>query len=151
MLEYKIVHKQQFTVVGVSRKFDPETSYQEIPKFWDEMIGKQDFPLMGMFGICLDINETQREFDYWIADNYIPWQEIPEGCETTVIPAHYWAVFPCKLSTLQETNTKMWQQWLPNCRDYRLAGMYNIEMYGPINQENPGESYVELWLPVESV
>ena len=149
MLEYKIVHKQQFTVVGVSRKFDPDTSYQEIPKFWDEMMGKKDFPLVGMYGICLDINETEREFDYWIADNYIPWQEIPEGCESTVIPAHDWAVFPCKLKTLQETNTRMWQEWLPNCREHALAGNYNIEMYGPICQEDPGESYVELWLPVE--
>ena len=36
MLEYKIVEKEQFTVMGVSRKFNSETSYQKIPEFWQE-------------------------------------------------------------------------------------------------------------------
>ena len=50
MMEYKIVKKPQFTVMGVSGKFHPDTSYQEIPKYWTEMMGKPDFPLMGMYG-----------------------------------------------------------------------------------------------------
>lgn len=151
MMDYKIVKKPQFTVMGVSRKFHPDTSYQEIPQYWTEMMGKADFPLMGMYGICMDGDESGKEFDYWIADNYIPWQEIPAQCESLVIPAGTWAVFPCKLKTLQNTNTKMWQQWLPACREYKLGGSYNIEMYGPLCQDDPGESYVELWLPVEKV
>ena len=36
MLEYKIIEKEQFTVMGVSQKFNTETSYQEIPKFRQE-------------------------------------------------------------------------------------------------------------------
>lgn len=36
MMDYRIVEKAQFTVMGVSRKFNSETSYQEIPKFWEE-------------------------------------------------------------------------------------------------------------------
>ena len=151
MMEYRIVEKPQFTVMGVSRKFHPETSYQQIPEYWTEMFGQPDFPLMGMYGICMDDNGPDVEFDYWIADNYIPWQEIPAGCKSLVIPAGTWAVFPCKLKTLQDTNTKMWKEWLPNCREYRLSGSYNLEVYGPPWEEDPGESYVELWLPVEKV
>lgn len=150
-MEYRIVQKPQFTVMGVSRKFHPETSYQEIPQYWTQVMGKPECPLMGMYGICMDDHGADGEFDYWIADNYIPWQEIPAGCRSLVIPAGTWVVFPCKLKTLQDTNTKMWQQWLPNCREYRLAGSYNVEMYGPMCQDDPGESYVELWLPVEPV
>ena len=149
MMEYRIVEKPQFTVMGVSRKFHPETSYQQIPEYWTEMFGQPDFPLMGMYGICMDDNGPDVEFDYWIADNYIPWQEIPVGCKSLVIPAGTWAVFPCKLKTLQDTNTKMWTEWLPNCREYRLSGNYNLEVYGPPCQEDPGESYVELWLPLQ--
>lgn len=151
MMEYKIVKKPQFTVMGVSRKFHPETSYQEIPEYWTEMMGKPGFPLMGMYGICIDGNGADGEFDYWIADNYIPWQEIPAGCESLVIASGTWAVFPCKLKTLQDTNTKMWQEWLPSCREYKLSGSYNVEMYGPLCETDPGDSYVELWLPVEKV
>ena len=151
MMEYRIVEKPQFTVMGVSRKFHPETSYQKIPEYWTEMFSKSDFPLMGVYGICKDDNGTDGEFDYWIADNYIPWQEIPAGCKSMVIPGGTWAVFPCKMKTLQDTNTRMWQEWLPACREYALSGSYNLEVYGPPCEEDPGESYAELWLPVEKV
>ena len=149
MMEYRIVEKPQFTVMGVSRKFHPETSYQQIPEYWTEMFAQPDFPLMGVYGICIDNNGIDGEFDYWIADNYIPWQEIPAGCKSMVIPGGTWAVFPCKLKTLQDTNTWMWKQWLPNSREYKLSGSYNLEVYAPPCQEDPGESYVELWLPVQ--
>ena len=149
MMEYRIVEKPQFTVMGVSRKFHPETSYQQIPEYWAEMLSHPDFPLMGVYGICIDDNGADGEFDYWIADNYIPWQEIPAGCKSLVIPGGTWAVFPCKLKTLQDTNTQMWQEWLPNCREYKLSGSYNLEVYGPPCKEDQGETYVELWLPVE--
>ena len=149
MMEYRIVEKPQFTVMGVSRKFHLETSYQQIPEYWTEMFSHPDFPLMGVYGICIDDNGADGEFDYWIADNYIPWQEIPAGCKSLVIPGGTWAVFPCKLKTLQDTNTQMWQEWLPNCREYKLSGSYNLEVYGPPCKEDQGETYVELWLPVE--
>lgn len=149
IMEYKIVEKPQFTVMGISRKFHPDTSYQRIPEYWTEMFQNPDFPLMGIFGICIDENGADGEFDYWIADNYIPWKEIPAGCKSMVIPANTWAVFPCKQKTLQDTNTKMWKDWLPGCREYKLSGSYNLEVYGPLCEEDPGESYVELWLPVE--
>ena len=149
MMEYRVVEKPQFTVMGVSRKFHPETSYQQIPEYWTEMFGQPDFPLMGVYGICIDDTGADGEFDYWIADNYIPWQEIPAGCKSMVISAGTWAVFPCKLKTLQDTNTRMWQEWLPNCREYKLSGSYNLEVYGPPCKEDQGETYVELWLPVE--
>ena len=149
MMEYRIVEKPQFTVMGVSRKFHPETSYQQIPEYWTEMFGQPDFSLMGVYGICIDDNGTDGEFEYWIADNYIPWKEIPAGCKAKIIPSGTWAVFPCKLKTLQDTNTRMWQEWLPNCREYKLSGSYNLEVYGPSCEEDQGETYVELWLPVE--
>lgn len=149
MLEYKIVEKPQFTLVGLSRMFNSDTSYQEIPKFWSEVMGK--CPLMGMYGVCID--EDGKNFEYLIADNYIPWQEIPEGCVTKVIPASTWAVFPCRgplPQTLQDVNTWMWSQWLPNCKNYRLAANLNIEMYAP-PAENPEDTYSEIWLPVEKI
>lgn len=149
MMEYRIEEKSQFTVMGVSRRFHPETSYQKIPEYWEEMFAQPDFPLMGIYGICLDDNGANEEFEYWIADHYIPWQEIPAGCKSMVIPGGTWAIFPCKLKTLQDTNTRMWQEWLPNCREYKLSGKYNLEVYGPLCQEDQGETYVELWLPVQ--
>ena len=39
MMDYRIVEKAPFTIVGVKRPFNSDTSYQEIPKFWDEWLG----------------------------------------------------------------------------------------------------------------
>lgn len=143
-MEYKIKEIPAFTVVGIHRQFHPETSYQQIPAFWEEMMQKPDFPLLGMYGICNDEAGSGKEFDYWIADNYDPQQPIPAGFSTLTIPGGTWAVFPCTVTTLQDTNTKMWNEWLPNCKEYKLRSSFNVEMYMP-------DGYVELWLPVAKI
>lgn len=153
MLEYRIEEKPQFTVVGLARVFHPDTSYREIPEFWCEVMAREKCPVMGKYGVCIDHGEEDKLFDYLIADNYDPQRAIPEGCVPHVIPASTWAVFPCRgplPETLQTVNTQMWSQWLPNCKEYRLAGHYNIEMYAPPS-ERPEDTYSEIWLPVERI
>ncbi len=149
MLDYRIVEKAPFTIVGVRRPFNSDTSYQEIPKFWDEWLAQgKDRPVMGTFGVCIDMNG--KDFDYWIADLYFPWEEIPEGCETRVIPGSLWAQFPCTIRTLQDTNTKIWSEWLPSLKGYTLAGEYDIEVYLP-PEEGSGEMAVYIWVPLKKV
>lgn len=152
MLEYKIVEKAQFTVMGKVRTFDIETSYDEVPKFWKEhMESGYNKIVCGMYGICMD--NDGKKFDYLIADNYLPWNEVPEGYVTRVIPAGTWAVFPCRgplPKSIQDVNTKIWSEWLPSCKEYKLAGNYNIEMYTP-PQGNPEDYYCEIWVPVERI
>ena len=152
MLEYRIVEKPQFTVMGKSRKFNTETAYDEIPVFWQEHMKSDDSKIVcGMYGICMD--GDGKVFDYLIADNYIPWNEVPEGYKTEVIPAGTWAVFPCHGAlpeALQDVNTRIWSEWLPSCKAYKLAGSYNIELYTP-PCENPADNYSEIWIPVEKV
>lgn len=149
MLDYQIVEKPQFTVMGVKRKFFDETSYQEVPKFWQEWLSQgEDRPVMGVFGLCKDMNG--REFEYWIADLYQPWKDIPEGCETTVIPGGLWAVFTCRgpiPENFQKLNTQIWTEWLPNLKGYKLAGSYNLEVYGPPTENiEDYENYI--WIPL---
>lgn len=155
MMDYRIVEKAQFTAVGVSRTFNNESSYREIPKFWTDFFangGGQK--ICGRFGICVDSKEdagNSMEFDYLIADLYDPCREIPEGYVTREIPAGTWAVFPCRGAlpdSLQSVNTRIWNEWLPNCREYKLAGNYNVEMY-TTPCEDPALTYSEIWVPVE--
>ena len=147
MLEYRIVEKAPFTIVGVKRPFNMNTSYQEVPKFWDEWLAQgEKRSIMGTFGAC--IGTEGKNFDYWIADLYFPWEEIPEGCETKVIPGSYWAQFPCTIDTLQDTNTKIWSEWLPALKGYSLAGEYDIEAYLP-PMEGSTEMSVYIWVPLK--
>ena len=152
MMEYKIVEKAAFTIMGIARTFNADTSYQEIPKFWAEHYetggGEK---VMGMFGVCMD--GDGKQFEYLIADSYCPCREIPEGCVTREIPAGTWAVFPCRGAlpdSLQKVNTMIWTEWLPNCREYKLAGNYNIEAYLKAG-DHPEDFYGEIWLPVKPV
>ena len=145
MLDYRIVEKAPFTIVGYKRRFNAETSYQEIPKFWNEWTADRK-GLKGMFGICLDMDG--KDFDYWIADLYAPWVDIPEGCETRVIPGSDWAQFPCTIKTLQDTNTRIWSEWLPALQGYSLAGEYDIEVYLP-PEEGSDDMKVYIWVPLK--
>ena len=146
MMDYRIVEKAPFTIVGVKRPFNSDTSYQEIPKFWDEWLAQgKDRPVMGTFGVCIDMKG--KDFDYWIADLYFPWEDIPEGCETRVIPGSLWAQFPCTIKTLQDTNTKIWSEWLPALQGYTLAGEYDIEVYLP-PEEGSDDMKVYIWVPL---
>ncbi len=148
-MEYRIVEKASFTVMGKSRSFNSDTSYREIPKFWQEhMTSGGNRKICGQFGICLD--GDGKNFDYLIADIYKPWEEVPEGCITRVIPEGTWAVFPCRGAlpkALQDVNTQIWSEWLPNCRDYKLGGNYDIEMYTK-PADDPKDNYCEIWVPV---
>ena len=149
MLDYRIVEKAPFTVVGVRKPFNSDTSYEEIPKFWEEWLSQGDKrPVMGTFGVCADMKG--KDFDYWIADLYFPWEDVPAGCETRVIPGSLWAQFPCKISTLQDTNTRIWSEWLPSLKGYTLAGDYDIEVYLP-PEEGCREMSVYIWIPLKKV
>ena len=148
MLDYRIVEKAPFTVMGIKRRFNSDTSYQEIPKFWNEWAADMK-GLKGMFGVCLDMDG--KNFDYWIADNYAPWDDIPEGCEWTVIPGGLWAQFKCKgplPDSLQSVNTQIWSEWLPTLKGYSLAGNYSFEVYGPL-KEKPEDYESYIWIPLK--
>lgn len=148
MLDYRIVEKAPFTVIGIKRRFNSDTSYQEIPKFWNEWAADMK-GLKGMFGICLDMDG--KDFDYWIADNFVPWEDIPEGCEWTVIPGGLWAQFKCKgplPNSLQSVNTQIWSEWLPTLKGYSLAGNYSLEIYGPPT-EKPEDYESYIWIPLK--
>ena len=144
IMEYKIVEKAAFTIMGRCRSFNADTSYTEIPLFWQEHYSNGGGDIIkGMFGACVDGNG--KEFDYLIADLYFPWNKLPEGCVTRTFPAGEWAVFPYRgecPKALQDVNTRIWSEWLPNCREYELMGNYNLEVY--LDKE-----YGEIWVPVK--
>ena len=147
-MDYRIVEKAPFTVIGIKRRFSSDTSYQEIPEFWNEWTADTR-GLKGMFGGCLDMDD--KDFEYWIADNYVPWEDIPEGCEWTVIPGGLWAQFTCRgplPDSLQSVNRQVWSEWLPTLKGYTLAGNYSIEAYGPPT-EHPEEYESYLWIPLK--
>ena len=147
MMEYRIVEKTAFEVMGILRRFSEDTSDRDVPAFWDEhMAGGCVGGVTGTYGVCLD--GDGGDFEYLIADHLQSGQPVPDGCVTRRIPGGTWAVFPVRgklPEALSEVNRRIWNEWLPNSQGYRLAGSYNIEYYG-------GEDgYCEIWIPVERI
>jgi len=156
LMDYKIMQKDSFTVIGASRMFSYESAQREIPKFWNEHYAAGNGKVVcGMYGICYDEDRKGGKFEYLIADNYNPAMDVPDGFVTRVIPAHTWAVFPCKGAmpkALQNVNNKIFSEWLPNCRDYEIAAGYNIEFYEDPTKYPKGTQdenyYSEIWIPI---
>lgn len=142
-MEYRIVEKAAFTVVGFGKRFKPETSYIEVPKFWDEHYGSGLGDVVGgMFGLCID--SDCDSFEYYIADMYLPWKDIPDGAAVKTVEAATWAVFPWQgqcPDSLQAVNTWAWNEWLPNS-EYEISMNCSLEVYLSMD-------HGEIWLPVK--
>lgn len=156
-MDYKIVKKDQFTIIGVSKVFKYDEAVIEVPKLWADYFetGKSNI-VCSVYGVNIDENMDGNEFEYLIADNYNPIKEIAEGFVTRVIPKHTWAVFACRGAmpqSIPDVNKKIFSEWLPNCKDYEIAAGYNIEMYSDPAQYAKGvqdeQYYCEIWIPIK--
>lgn len=157
IMDYRIVEKAPFTVMGISKVFQYESAVAEIPKFWDEYFqtGKNRV-IRGKYGINVDESMGGEKFTYWIADDYAPSEVLPDGVTTKVIPQYTWAVFACRgamPNAMQDVERQIFSEWLPNC-EYEFAAGYNIELYNdPANYPNGIQDeayYSEVWIPVKA-
>lgn len=156
-MDYRLVKKEAFTVLGVSKMFGYGEAKKEIPPFWQEHYASGNGKYVcGMFGINIDIQKGNEKFEYMIADPYNPSMDIPEGFVVKTIPAFTWAVFPCQgglPNSLQDLNTKIFSQWLSESREYEIAEGYCVEMYDDPEKYPKGTEddnyYTEIWIPVK--
>ncbi|NLK97669.1 MAG: AraC family transcriptional regulator [Epulopiscium sp.] len=157
LMDYRIMKKEAFTVLGNVREFSYEGAKEVVPQFWQEHFssGKGAY-VTGVYGINIDEEMGQDKFEYLIADPYCPQKEVPEGFVTRTIPAFDWAVFPCKgamPNALQDVNTKIFTEWLPALKEYEFAAGYCVEYYDDPTKYEKGildeNYYCEIWIPVK--
>lgn len=155
-MEYKMVEKAAFTVVGLQEEFSYEEAKQAIPKFWEAYLKSPVVKtVIPVFGVNSDVAMKGDRFSYLIGD-VAQGQTLPAGCTKQEIPAFTWAVFPCHGSMpakIQEVNRQIYEEWLPNSRDYEIAAGYCIEYYEdpsqyPLGTQDP-TYYSEIWIPVK--
>lgn len=162
-MDYVIEKMEAMKVIGYERKFSYETSYQEIPKFWNEfndncMNRKNNEEvqkvieecIVGEFGVCIEDNSKQKEFLYMIAGTYNG-KIIPEGLKIFEVPALEWTKFKCigpLPGSLQSVNAQIFKEWLPGNPDYEIETGMNIEWYS--NGDICSSNYEsEIWIPVK--
>ena len=156
-MDYKIVKKDAFTVIANAKTFPYEGAKEVVPQFWQEhfQTGMGQY-ICGEYGINIDLEMSQENFEYLIADPYNPQKDVPEGLVTRTIPAFDWAVFPCKgamPNALQDVNTKIYTEWLPALKEYEFAAGYCVEYYDDPTKYAKGTQdenyYCEIWIPVK--
>ena len=167
-MDYKIVPMFPFRVIGFQRVFDQETSYAEIPRYWDEICEKYAANVyagnapanayeqalvdndIGEYGVCID-DVGGGKFRYLIAGKYTG-GNVPEGMTVYEFPRSDWAVFNCigpLPESLQSVNTRIFREWLPGNPEYELCGNASVEWYDCVNGEKSDPDYHSaIWVPV---
>ncbi len=168
-LDYKITNMFDFKLIGFVKEFDMKDAYQKIPLFWDEICEKYCYPhiyqglpaeneyeqaimdnCIGEYGVCIDCKESK--FKYLIAGKYTG-GVIPEGMIVYTFKQGKWAIFDCYgkcPEKLQELNTLIFKEWLPNTNDIEIRDEGNIEWYDCVNGEKSDDNYhTQIWLPIK--
>lgn len=156
-MEYKIIEKEAFRVIGLKDSFKYETANQEIPKIWKKFFIKSAFTkIKPMYAVNIDTNMGSDVFDYVIGDDYNSELKVPKDFEIIEIPKFTWVVFSCigpASVKMQEANEIIFKEWLPNSNDYEIAAGYNIEMYSNPKDYKKGiddeKYYSEIWIPIK--
>lgn len=156
-MEYKIIEKKSFDVVGVKRRISKENgaNYTTIPKFWDEVMVDGSFDKiqknagsLGTMGIITNFNEETNNFDYYIASegNTIKGLDV----EVLNIPDGKYAVFSAVgqlPESIQTVWKKIYSEFFP-ATQYEHAGTAELEVYLPGDPSK--ENYrSEVWIPVK--
>lgn len=165
-MDYRIIEKPAFDVVGKARKFTNANGQNliDIPKFWDEVNGGEDGedgetlfelnggqlgPLTGGdgLGVCFDLNGA-GDFMYAIAVEKIG-DDVPAGCEVMRIPAATWAVVDITgpiPGALIAASRRIYAELLP-ATGYEHAGTPDFEVYFPGDSTSP-DCHSQMWVPV---
>lgn len=166
-MDYVVEKMDAFSVIGLERMFDYESSYREIPMFWGEfhkdICGVAGTPeekerlrefvgthVIGEFAVCCEAEKGSREFPYLIAGHY-QGGAIPNGFTVREIPAAEWARFRCvgpMPGAIQAVITRIFREWLPGNPDYEIALGINIEWYSGPNTDD-ADYLSEIWIPVK--
>ena len=166
-MNVKITPMFPIKLIGFESEFNFDNSYQEIPKFWDEICAKHCTRIyagkepvtpeehaivdncIGEYAICMD--DGNKSFKYMIAGRYTG-GEVPKGMKLIELERGDWAVFDCygpNPKTLQETNTRIFNEWIPNNSEYEVRANYNIEWYDCTADMNDENYHSAIWIPIK--
>ena len=138
-MDIKIEKENAFSVIVKTKMFNEETSFENVPKFWDEYyeLGHQNV-VPPMLGICLN-NTKSLEFEYGIGSLKEYCNEIPNDFKEIKIPEDLWGKFYTK-GKMPTAIQELWKEvieWVQNS-EYEIAANYDFECYseGDTNRDD---------------
>ncbi|MFS0672095.1 AraC family transcriptional regulator [Ornithinibacillus sp. 179-J 7C1 HS] len=158
-MDYKIVEKDAFTVVGksISTTTVGGENHRTIATFWDES-NVNGFTAelaincgeLGLLGICLEFDQKLENITYLIAaEKNI--EEVPSDWLESEIPSSTWAIFPVH-GAMPDAMPKVWQrifsEWFPST-GYEHSGGPEMEVYLSNGDPASENYYSEIWIPIK--
>lgn len=161
-MDYRIEKKEAFKVICRKKqvtKPQGDTATADISAFWNECssdgtvqeickVGRFD-NLGGIIGICFSGEMADNGFPYGIGAEYNGAPVKGEDLDIVEIPAHTYAVFPCKgkmpeafKSTYQRIVTEFFPQ-----SNYEYGNGVELEVY-PSAEVNDPDYTCEIWIAV---
>lgn len=162
-LPFRIEEKEAFSVIGIVKHTTNQRreGTKVIPMFWKEtlasnqqlqlqaLMNTQPFGMLGINVYNTDPNDA-RKFDYYIA--CASDKEATQGKSSYVVPAHTWAIFPCKKDEIGKVEAQAITKWLPKS-EYRPLnkGYITGRMKGkaPDIELYLDDEQAEVWVAVE--
>jgi predicted transcriptional regulator YdeE len=149
-LEYEIIEKSDFTVLGMALSDIPfNEGPKHIPQLWPkfvsriEEIAKYSVEPYGEFGAMKDFDPTVKTFKYLAGLSVASDAKVPSGMEKWSIPTQTYMAVRCRLNTLMEA-VKM----LNSSVKYTHNGGVEFEWYPPRYHEAPEENWMYYYFPI---
>ena len=148
-MDIKIEKEKAFCIIVLSKQFNEETSFENVPKFWDEYHTKRYQDVVPpMLGICIN-NSESLEFEYGIGSLKGYCNEVPEDFKEINIKEHLWGKFYTK-GKLPEAIQNLYKEvieWVQKS-EYELADNYDFECY--TEGDTDSDDYVSgIWVPLK--
>jgi AraC family transcriptional regulator len=161
-MDYQIIEKQSFDIVGKGRQFSNEQgkSFIELPQFWTEFRKDKSWDTLMKFtagkpgavtgasslGICM--MEKDMKFFYAIGVEKGSKADL-KGFEIIHIPAAKWAVFDSYgpvTPSIQAVIKKIFSEWFPST-GYEHDNTSELQVYLPGDMQ--GRDYhCQVWIPI---
>ena len=148
-MDIKIEKEKSFSIVIKTKQFNEETSFEEVPKFWDEYYdnGYQNV-VPPMLVICIN-NSGSFKFEYGIGSLKDYCNEIPAGFKVMDISENLWGKFYTK-GKMPTAIQNLWKEvieWIQNS-EYEIVENYDFECYS--EGDTNSDDYVSgIWVPLK--
>ena len=152
-MNYRIVKKEAFRIVGVSIPLEKEIEKNNeiVPMFWGRAAMDGTIPRLaemmntetkGLLGVSTCNNAEDWKYYIAVASTF----DATEGLDEYEVPAGTWAIFSGegKQESMQDLERRIVIDWLPTS-GYEYANAPDIEVY--LNSD-PDNAMYEVWIPV---
>lgn len=160
-MNYKIVERPAFEIMGKSKLFTHETFFKEAPKFWKDYVGTEEYKVLwninqgrsgkvseaAIMSIYLPNDKNRESFTDTLGVEIDKKVDLKHFSRFTVPSATY-AEFYCTYQTSAKMNKQIYGEWLPSSGYERDPKKADIAAYFPAAFLPMTQMAVRWWIPV---